>query len=256
MGKVVEIGKKGEILYIGMLSSYEKAAVDEIINILKNEIPIIEDDLKEKYGKAIQYKYYLGKVLNEFIVRFNITYSERRKFWDEIKILASNVDSERKRNDGKTSARRTFYEQCSVLAKQPLETVMKLSWRQWQDLLDRDINRADERIFTWIGKSNEKIREDDWREFEKALNLYLKDKDSSVFDDEELYMIYDSIMLMAKKWRELFEQYVKEHPKTTKIKTKGNWSKKYYNRCYKLKKEKQQVMINSEICEIAFNEIM
>ena len=35
MGRVVEVGNDGEIIYIGMLSSQEKAAVDEIVRQLK-----------------------------------------------------------------------------------------------------------------------------------------------------------------------------------------------------------------------------
>ena len=254
MGKVVKIGENGEIIYIGMLSSHEKVAIDEIIATIQEEIPTIESELAEKYGKGVLYKYYLGKVLGEQLTRFNIKYSERPRFWKEIKHLASNEN--RKRDEGKNSSRRCFYEQCYVLSQQPLNTVNRLTWRQWQDLLDRDGNREDERIFKWLGSSEEKIREDDWREFEKALHLYLKDKDTSVFDDEELFAIYDSIMLMSVKWREQFKIFEQEHPKSAKIKTKGTWVKKYYARCFALKKEQRSKVVTEEMCNIAFAELM
>ena len=54
MGKVVKIGENGEIIYIGMLSSHEKAAIDEIIATIQEEIPTIESELAEKYGKGLQ----------------------------------------------------------------------------------------------------------------------------------------------------------------------------------------------------------
>ena len=88
------------------------------------------------------------------------------------------------------------------------------------------------------------------------LNLYLKNKDTSVFDDEELFAIYDSIMLMCKKWRELFKSFTVKHPKSAKIKTKGNWAKKYYARCFALKKERGIDVITEDICNIAFSELM
>ena len=254
MGKVVKIGENGEIIYIGMLSYHEKVAIDEIIATIQEEIPTIESELAEKYGKGVLYKYYLGKVLGEQLTRFNIKYSERPRFWKEIKHLASNEN--RKRDEGKNSSRRCFYEQCYVLSQQPLNTVNRLTWRQWQDLLDRDGNREDERIFKWLGSSEEKIREDDWREFEKALHLYLKDKDTSVFDDEELFAIYDSIMLMSVKWREQFKIFEQEHPKSAKIKTKGTWAKKYYARCFVLKKEQRSKVVTEEMCKDAFAELM
>jgi hypothetical protein len=175
-------------------------------------------------------------------------------FWKEIKYLASNET--RKRDEGKNSSRRCFYEQCYVLSLQPLKTVNRLTWRQWQDLLDREDNREDERIFDWLGSSEEKIREDDWREFEKALHLYLKDKDTSVFEDEELFAIYDSIMLMSVKWREQFKVFEQEHPKSAKIKTKGTWAKKYYARCFVLKKEQRSKVVTEEMCQIAFSELI
>lgn len=124
--------------------------------------------------------------------------------------------------------------------------------------LDTVINalREDERIFQWLKQLTEKIREDDWREFEKALHLYLKDKDTSVFDTEELFAIYDSIMLMSIRWREQFKLFAKEHPKSAKIKSKGTWVKKYYALCFKKKKELHSQVVTDAICTSAFSELM
>lgn len=142
------------------------------------------------------------------------------------------------------------------LAEARNTSVEKLTWRQWQDILDRVGNREDERIFQWLKQLTEKIREDDWREFEKALHLYLKDKDTSVFDTEELFAIYDSIMLMSIRWREQFKLFAKEHPKSAKIKSKGTWVKKYYALCFKKKKELHSQVVTDAICTSAFSELM
>ncbi len=84
----------------------------------------------------------------------------------------------------------------------------------------------------------------------------MKDKDTSVFDDEELYTIYNSIMSMSVKWREQFKVFEQQHPKSAKIKTKGTWAKKYYARCFALKKEQRSKVVTEEMCKIAFQELM
>ena len=254
MGRLVSLDAEGRLIYEGLLSSQEKATVDEILNALKTEIPQIEADLKATYGQSVWYKYHLGLFLGELLEKYEITIAERRKFWDEIKDFAT--ETERKRNEGTNAVTRSFYQQCFILSQQSKDVVEKLTWRQWQDILDRVGNREDPRIFEWIKKYPSKIREDDWREFEKALHLYLKDKDTSVFEDEELFAIYDSIMLMSVKWREQFKVFEQEHPKSAKIKTKGTWAKKYYARCFALKKEQRSSVVTEEMCNIAFAELM
>ena len=131
----------------------------------------------------------------------------------------------------------------------------KLSWRQWQDIFDRVGNREDERIFEWIRNNKKKIREDDWREFEKGLHLYLKNKDTSVFSDEELFEIYDSIMAMGQYCRIAFVQFSKDNPKSSKIKSKARRSKKYQAECLRLKREYHK-QLDEEIFSEAFASAM
>ena len=172
MGHIVALDAEGHLIYEGLLSSQEKATIDEILNALQTEIPQIESDLESVYGKSVWYKYNLGLFLGELLEKYDISIAERRRFWDEIKTFATKED--RKRDEGTNSVHRSFYQQCFILSQQDKEVVEKLTWRQWQDLLDRVSNREDKRIFEWIRNKSEKIREDDWREFEKGLHLYLK----------------------------------------------------------------------------------
>ena len=129
-----------------------------------------------------------------------------------------------------------------------LSIVEKLSWRQWQDLLDRVANREDERIFNWIGIHEPKIKESEWRSFEKALNLFLKGKDTSVFEDEELFEVYEMILLMAQEWLLGFDEFSKTHPKSAKLKTKAKWENKFYSTCFEYRKQKK-VNLNADICK-------
>lgn len=253
MGHVVRL-VDGHLVYDGMLSTKEIATIDEILKALQEEIPTIEADLTEEYGQSVWYKYNLGLVMGELLEKYDISFSERRRFWDEIKNFATQ--EERKRNEGTNAVTRSFYQQCYILSQQDREVVEKLTWRQWQDILDRVGNREDPRLFDWIKQYPTKIREDDWREFEKALHLYLKDKDTSVFEDEELFAIYDSIMLMCQKWRERFKDFTVQHPKSAKIKSKSVWVKKYYALCFSKKKEVRSRVVTEEICDAAFSELM
>lgn len=253
MGHVVRL-VDGHLVYDGMLSTKEIATIDEILKALQEEIPTIEADLAEEYGQSVWYKYNLGLVMGELLEKYDISFSERRRFWDEIKNFATQ--EERKRNEGTNAITRSFYQQCYILSQQDKEVVEKLTWRQWQDILDRVGNREDPRIFDWIKKYPTKIREDDWREFEKALHLYLKDKDTSVFEEDELFTIYDSIMLMCQKWREQFKSFTVQHPKSAKIKSKSVWVKKYYALCFSKKKEIRSRVVTEEMCDAAFAELM
>ena len=253
MGHIVKL-VDGHMVYDGLLSSKEKASIDDILHALQEEIPTIEADMKAEYGQGVWYKYNLGLFLGSLLEKYEISVSERRRFWDEIKHFA--IKEERKRDEGANSVTRSFYQQCYILSQQDKDVVEKLTWRQWQDILDRVGNREDERIFQWLKRFTKKIREDDWREFEKALNLYLKGKDTSVFETEELFAIYDSIMLMSIKWREQFKVFSTEHPKSAKIKSKGKWSKKYYALCFNKKKEQHSQVVTEEMCYEAFAELM
>lgn len=244
----------GYFVYDGLLSSQEKATIDEILDALKNEIPDIEYNLEKKHGKSVWYKYNLGIILGKLLEKYHISTSERRLFWDEIKTLASK--NERKRNEGSSSVTRSFYEQCYILSQQDLDIIDKLTWRQWQSLLDRVVNRNDNRIFLWLKNCTDKIREDDWREFQKALHLYLKDKDTSVFETNELFSIYNSILNMCRRWRQLFKSFSSSHPKSLKIKNQSYWAKKYYQSCYSMKKDKRCKIVTEEICNESFVKVM
>ncbi len=113
----------------------------------------IEADLEEVYGKSVLYKYNLGKFLGELLTKYNISASERKQFWDEIKTFATKEN--RRRDESKNAETRSFYGQCYRLSQFDQEVVEKLSWRQWQDILDRVLNREDERIFEWIRNNSE-----------------------------------------------------------------------------------------------------
>ena len=56
MNHVVSLDKDGHLIYKGLLTSKEIATIDEILNALKEEIPQVESDLEEAYGKTVLYR--------------------------------------------------------------------------------------------------------------------------------------------------------------------------------------------------------
>ena len=247
---VVSLDNEGHLIYKGLLTAKEIATIDDILSTLKVEIPQIEADLEIVYGQSVWYKYNLGLFLGSLLEKYEITIAERRKFWDEIKTFATKEN--RQRDEGANAETRSFYGQCYKLSQFDPTIVEKLSWRQWQDILDRVGNREDNRIFEWIKNKKGKIREDDWREFEKGLNLYLKDKDTSVFSNDELFEVYDSILRMSQYWRIAFAQFSKDFPNSAKIKSKARRSKKYQSTCFQLKRASRKPL-DDEIFEKAFD---
>ncbi len=130
MGHIVKL-VDGHMVYDGLLSSKEKASIDDILHALQEEIPTIEADMKAEYGQSVWYKYNLSLFLSSLLEKYEISVSERRRFWDEIKHFATK--EERKRDEGANSVTRSFYQQCYILSQQDKDVVEKLTWRQWQD---------------------------------------------------------------------------------------------------------------------------
>ena len=95
MGHIVALDDEGHLVYEGLLSSKEIATIDEILNALKQEIPQIESDLEETYGKSVLYKYNLGKFLGSLLTKYNISASERRKFCASGRISSTALATEK-----------------------------------------------------------------------------------------------------------------------------------------------------------------
>lgn len=227
--KIIEFDSEGRYVYKGLLTSKELQEYEDVKDRLINEIPVIEAELKEKYWKVnrILYFYYLGKTLGDFLDEFKVSVKERRLFWDEIKFLATSETHTR--SDGK-SKKRSFFEQCYRLSCMDQKIAESKTWRQWQSLLDRDDkNVEDYRFIDWIGKTN--ISEDEWRELLKIMNFYLDEIDTTVFDDNEVYALYHSMLSMSKIWLNCIEQFEKNHPKSLKLQNKPKWSIKFYKAC-------------------------
>ena len=72
MGHIVRL-VNGHMVYDGLLSSQEKASIDDILHALQEEIPTIETDLEAEYGQGVWYKYNLGLFLGSLLEKYDIS---------------------------------------------------------------------------------------------------------------------------------------------------------------------------------------
>lgn len=253
MTKILRFDKTKDMwVYDGLLTADKKLEVDEIINTIKKDIPEIEKELNAAYGSNVMNKYNLGLILDDYVRRYDLNIKDRRMFWIEIGKLASTEKHTRTENN---TSQRNYYEECYALSKYDFQTVQKLSWRQWQSLLDRT-DEYDERLFMWIKDNPNKIKEEEWRQFLKIHHNYLKDKDSNVFDDDEVSKLYDSFMSIAENWIINKKKFVKDNPKSSKAKNIDKKQLKYIEKCFCKRRESMDKIITKEMCDDSFNELV
>lgn len=263
MSRIIDFDNQGHIVYNGLLSQEEVESYQEIIDALQKEFPEIEKELLKKYpskkanGTSIEYKYYLGKAISEYLNKYDVTEDERRRFFDEIKNLASEKTKELyTRDSGKKSKTRSIFEQFYLLSQLSFDTVLRLNWGEWQPLFDRVICREDPRIFAWIDKRVEKVSRSNWRSFMKVVNMYAGKFETALFSEDEFFDIFDSLLLTGSEWVSKYDSYKKDHPDSAKNHDELKWSKKFYQKCFEIKKQKRLDVITKEIIDRAFFEVM
>ncbi|MFQ6119694.1 MAG: hypothetical protein ACE5KE_07390 [Methanosarcinales archaeon] len=79
-------------------------------------------------------------------------------------------------------------------SKYPLKFIKSISWDGWSRLLDYPSIRQDERFERWLqekAKSIGELKKGFFRKFSKNLYSLIKDKDTTVLSDQELFEIYE-----------------------------------------------------------------
>ncbi len=210
-----------------MLTQKERDEADERLDELKKKIPKLEELLHKKYGKKSNlYRYELGIELIEFIEKHKVSTKERQYYWEDLSEYASREKFKTKDR----SSKRQDYEYCYQLALLEKDTVLKLSWRQWQDILDRKNIREDKRIFTWLNKIEFKMKEQIWRDFTKTLNLYFKNVDTTVYEDEEILTDFDQLYVIVTEWVKLVRRHFGKTDNMSNARKQNitKYKKKYY----------------------------
>ena len=217
------------IKYRDFLTEEQIKEADALLKYLQDNFPEYTKMLADKYGAGTAiYFYHMGLWIKDVIEKHDIPVRARKYLFSEIASFAP--DKERLRD---VSDDRNPYYQAYILSQLDEGTVSKLSFNKWQSLLERESERSDPRIFTWIKNTDHsKITVKGWRNFLKLLHAYLKKIDTSVFEDNELYRIYDMFIDGIESWDIGAKQFLKKHPDSQKLKdskSSNKWQAKYFN---------------------------
>lgn len=176
----------------------ERTSAEKLDLVLSKIGPLIEEKwTKERMlkggGRKIDIKlaYQIGKILarvvdNERIVSPN----ERKWVWKAMREMYLKNSLIIKR--GET---RDDLEYLYKVSKYPYKLVKNISWDGWRRLLDSPSIRQDGRFEEWFQgktKSAETIKRGFIRKFTKELYSLIKNKDTTVLSDEEIFDIYES----------------------------------------------------------------
>jgi len=227
MSKIIGKTKEGSKVYLDAMSPQEIREADEFLESLQKDIKAFEVELCEKYSpSSLEYKYYIGEFLANQIKSKGITSFERLYVFEEIKNwVQTDIETNKDRGN-----KRLFYDYCYRLYCFGYDIVFSFTWRQWSELLDRSVTTKDARLLTWLKEKIKVMREDDFRKFLLVLNEYLKNRDTSVFEDDELYKKYELLYEIVVQWNALLKKYFKGKTENFSKARKNNVTK--YKRKY------------------------
>lgn len=193
--------KDNNKIYSGLLSSDEIAQANKMLEKLVDLIPGIESKIENEYSKGIEKKYYLGKALEELLVKEQIPPRERIFFWQEIDSFTEN-DQKAFRGSNRHN-----YEMCYRISQYPFDVACKLNFRTWQSFLDRINLWDDDRFIYWLARSNKHKKNMYVREFGMMLDYIKKEKDTIVYSHSEINDLYELIWSFVVGYYNLIDKY-------------------------------------------------
>lgn len=165
-------------------------------NLSKIRADHIYEDAVQEFGKikyidkdALDTWYKRGSVANKLIIKHNIDFKEKKFFWIMLygaTGLRVPKSSKKSRNDFKTA---------SVLSAYPLSDLKKAgSWGLWREVVGSSSIISDERVASWVTEKiiKDKISRDNARPLLKYVRNRLKELDTTVLSEPELYTKLDS----------------------------------------------------------------
>lgn len=167
-----------------------EALIPKIEKKFEKEVCGKEKDKTRKSRISNKLIYKLGQEIKEAICDEHLV-SEDEIEWlfEAIREIYSKKDVFLRRGKRRDDFRYIF-----EAARLPYKFFNKITWDGWRRLMDSPNVRGEKRFIAWLeGKYNKtkEIKRGFIREFLKRLNAFLKNKDTSVFTNEEMFKIYE-----------------------------------------------------------------
>lgn len=180
------------------VSEEERQRALKLDKIISEKIPKIEKEwekkrMKKKSGRKIDIKkaYQIGKQLAKIVDdEILVSPNERRWVWKAIREMYLKTTSIKTR--GRT---RDDLEYLYMASKFPFTFIKNFSLDAWKRLLDSPSVREDKRFEKWIKekiRNSGEISRSSIRKFTKNLYGLIKNKDTTVLSDQELFHIYNT----------------------------------------------------------------
>ncbi len=147
-----------------------------------------EKQLKQK-AIDVEIAYRIGKKLAQIVDNTNlVSPNERQWAWKALREIyfKKNIF----KNRGRTRDDLEYFYKAS---KYPLSFIKSITWDGWNRFLDYPSIRQDERFEKWFRAKAQKIgkiKRGFLRRFTKQLYFLIKNKDTTIFSDEEVFEIY------------------------------------------------------------------
>jgi hypothetical protein len=175
--------------------------LDEVLALLGPEIEKKwEDRMESGKGRKINMRiaHQIGKLLSEVVDNKKlVSHNERQWVWKALREMHF-----KKRMIIERGNTRDDLEHLYRLSKYPLKFVKNISWDGWRKLFESTSVRQDERFEKWFqGKTSkwDMVPRGFIRDFTKALFFLVKNKDTTVLSDVEIFKIYESAWDSARK---------------------------------------------------------
>ncbi|MCA1060292.1 hypothetical protein LCL96_15240 [Rossellomorea aquimaris] len=245
----------GKKAYLGLLTPQELEESNKMQEYLETFIPALEERLNNKYKqRVVAYAYEFGTELRKLVEQFNIKGIQEKIFWDQIRDFASN-DEGRPKDRGN----RKIYDYYYKLSFYHLEDIQNVNWGEWSQLFDTKEVVKEERIIKWmaIKAKNNKIPREPFRLFVTGVRLFVKDKDTLVFSDKQLFEKYDMIFGLTSLYLELYEKFFTKQnrqPTEARLKQKKKYQEKYFKEAFLHRRKEKGASLKS-ISENVFKKV-
>ena len=179
------------------ISKEEREQAIKLDNALKKLGPDIENEWLSKRKKKgtgikidVKLAYQIGKKIAKVVDDKNLV-SPNEIAWVWMALRGMYLKENIIKTRGKTRDDLEYFYKAS---KFPFEFIKNISWDGWCRLLDYPSIRQDKRFIVWLKNKAEHLREVKkgfLRKFAKNLYSIIKNKDTTVLTDDELFEIYE-----------------------------------------------------------------